>query len=118
MKYEKIMCFALAAYIGIALIFEVKGSVQHHVSGRLHSKLGVELSDAADANRQLRETIGECRGIVTELRATTERSITSAGEAVEVLEELRVQVQELEECLYGDGAGYDYSYWDSYLGIE
>lgn len=118
MKYEKIMCAVLAAYIGIALIFEVRGAVQNHVSGRLHSKLGVELSDAADTNRQLRETVGKCRGIVSELRATTESSITSAGDAVEVLEELRVQVQELEDCLYGDGAGYDYSYWDDYLGVE
>lgn len=118
MKYEKIMCTVLAAFIGIALIFEVKGAVQHYVSGRLHNQLGVEISDAADTNRQLRETVGKCRDIVSELRATTESSITSAGDALEVLEELRVQVQELEECLYGDGAGYDYSYWDSYLGVE
>ena len=118
MKHEKIMRVVLIIFVGFAVIFGIRDSVQHYRSGRLHSQLRNEISNAADTNRQLRETIGECRGIVSELRATTETSITSARDAVEVLEELRVQVQELEDCLQGDGAGYDYSYWDSYLGID
>ena len=118
MKYEKIMCTVLAAFIGIALIFGIRDSIQHYRSGRLSDQLRIELTDAADTNRRLTEKIGQCRNIITELRTTTETNITTARQAIEVLEELRVQVQELEDCLQGDGAGYDYSYWDSYLGID
>lgn len=118
MKHEKIMYIAIAAYLGISLIFGIKSSIQHYNSGRLSDQLRIELTDAADTNRRLTETIGQCRIIITELRTTTETNITTARQAIEVLEELRVQVQELEDCLQGDGAGYDYSYWDSYLGID
>ena len=118
MKHEKIMYIAIAAYIGITIIFGIKGSVQHYNSGRLSDQLRIELNNAADTNRRLTETIGQCKCIITELRTTTETNITTARQAIEVLEELRVQVQELEDCLYGDSASYDYSYWDSYLGID
>lgn len=118
MKHEKIMYIAIAAYLGISLIFGIKSSIQHYRSGRLSDQLRIELTDAADKNRQLREKIGQCRSIITELRTTTETNITTARQAIEVLEELRVQVQELEDCLQGDDSGYDYSYWDSYLGLD
>ena len=118
MKHEKIMRIVLIIFVVLAVIFGIKGSIQHYRSGRLSDQLRIELTDAADTNRRLTETIGQCKCIITELRTTTETNITTARQAIEVLEELRVQVQELEDCLQGDGAGYDYSYWDSYLGID
>lgn len=119
MKHEKnIINIVLIIFVVFAVIFGIKGSVQHYNSGRLSDQLRIELADATDTNRRLTETIGQCKCIITELRTTTETNITTARQAIEVLEELRVQVQELEACLYGDSAGYDYSYWDSYLGID
>lgn len=118
MKHEKIMRIVLIIFVVLAVIFGIKSSIQHYRSGRLSDQLRIELNDAADTNRRLTEKIGQCRSIITELRTTTETNITTARQAIEVLEELRVQVQELEDCLQGDGAGYDYSYWDSYLGID
>lgn len=118
MKHEKIINIVLIIFAVFAVIFGIKGSVQHYNSGRLSDQLRIELDDATDTNRRLTEKIGQCKCIITDLRTTTETNITTARQAIEVLEELRVQVQELEDCLYGDSAGYDYSYWDSYLGID
>ena len=118
MKHEKNINIVLIIFVVLAVIFGIRSSVQHYNSGRLSDQLRIELNDAADTNRRLTEKIGQCRIIITDLRTTTETNITTARQAIEVLEELRVQVQELEDCLQGDGAGYDYSYWDSYLGID
>ena len=118
MKHEKNINIVLIIFVVLAVIFGIRSSVQHYNSGRLSDQLRIELNDAADTNRRLTEKIGQCRIIITDLRTTTETNITTARQAIEVLEELRVQVQELEDCLQGDSAGYDYSYWDSYLGID
>ena len=118
MKHEKIISIVLVIIACFAVIFGIKSTIQYHNSGRLSDQLRIELADATDTNRRLTETIGQCKCIVTELRTTTETNITNARQAIEVLEELRVQVQELEDCLYGDGASYDYNYWDSYLGLD
>ena len=118
MKHEKIMRIVLIIFVVLSVIFGIRDSVQHYRSGRLSDQLRIELNDAADTNRRLTEKIGQCRIIITDLRTTTETNITTARQAIEVLEELRVQVQELEDCLQGDGAGYDYSHWDSYLGLD
>ena len=120
MKHEKktIINVAFIILACFAVIFGFKSTVQYHNSGRLSDQLRIELADATDTNRRLTETIGQCKCIVTELRTTTETNITNARQAIEVLEELRIQIQDLEDCLYGDSAGYDYSYWDSYLGID
>lgn len=118
MKHEKIMRIVLIIFVVLSVIFGIRDSVQHYRSGRLSDQLRIELNDAADTNRRLTEKIGQCRIIITDLRTTTETNITTARQAIEVLEELRVQVQELEDCLQGDSAGYDYSHWDSYLGLD
>ena len=118
MKHEKIISIILVILACFAVIFGIKSTIQHHNSGRLSDQLRIELADATDTNRRLTETIGQCKSIVTELRTTTETNITTARQAIEVLEELRIQIQDLEDCLYGDSAGYDYNYWDSYLGLD
>jgi len=65
-------------------------------AGRLNDQLTERLSDATDTNRRLTETVEQCQFIVTELGSTTNRSIGTVREAVEVIEETREAVGALE----------------------
>lgn len=55
-----------------------------------------QLAESTDTNRQLTERIGNCKSIVGELEQTTARDITSVRECIEILEEIRVEIESLE----------------------
>ena len=82
-------------------------SVRANESGRLCSQLRERIVDAENTNRQLAESIERSQSICNELKSSVNRSISTARAAVELIEEIRVQVQSLEMEL----GGFD---WDSY----
>lgn len=118
MKHEKIISTILVILACFAVIFGIKGSVQHYNSGRLSDQLRIELNDAADTNRRLTETIEQCKCIITELRTTTETNITTARQAIEVLEETREAVGALEAELGLWDSDSIYDRIDSWLSGE
>lgn len=61
-----------------------------------NDRLTEQLSYAADTNRRLTETVGNCRFIVTELENATGRNIGTIREAIEIIEETREAVGALE----------------------
>lgn len=87
-------------------------------TGRLNDQLTERLSDATDTNRRLAETVEQCQFIVTELGSTTDRSIGTVREAIEVIEETREAVGALEVELGIWDSDSVYDRIDSWLDSE
>jgi len=87
-------------------------------AGRLNDQLTERLSDATDTNRRLTETVEQCQFIVTELGSTTNRSIGTVREAIEVIEETREAVGALEVELGIWDSDSVYDRIDSWLDSE
>lgn len=71
-----------------------------------------QLVDATNTNRRLAEAITDCNSLARELATTTERSIRTARDAIELVEEIRVQVQSLEMVTGDWNSDEYYSHWD------
>ena len=120
--YEKktycIFTFIIICLAALLVGTKVYYSKQLDESGRLVDQLTERLSDAADSNRRLAETVGQCQFIVAELGDTTDRSIGTVREAINLIEEIRTQVQGLElELGAWDTDGY-YNWLDDWLRSE
>ena len=124
MKYEKknrifiYIIVLLAVLLFGTTVYGIYCTNKLDQAGRLNDQLTERLSAATDTNRRLTETVEQCQFIVTELGSTTDRSIGTVREAVEVIEEVRVQVQSLEMELGGFNSDDYYSYWDSVFGLQ
>lgn len=117
-KYEKIIRLAIIVVIAVLFTSTIVSTVKSYQLGRLCNQFRERIADSEDTNRRLAETVGKCQSICGELGDSVDRNIRTAREAVELIEEIRVQVQDLQNCINDSGASYDYEYWDSYLGLE
>ena len=117
-KYEKIIRWITIVIIAVLFTSTIVNTVKSYQLGRLCNQFRERIVDAEDTNRRLAETVGKCQSICGELGDSVDRNIRTAREAVELIEEIRVQVQDLQNCINDSGASYDYEYWDSYLGLE
>ena len=117
-KYEKIIRWIIIVVIAILFTSTTVSTVKSYQLGRLCNQFRERIADAENTNRRLAETVGKCQSICGELGDSVDRNIRTAREAVELIEEIRVQVQDLQNCINDSGASYDYEYWDSYLGLE
>ena len=116
--YEKVIRRFIIFIIAVLLIGTAVSTVKSVQLGRLCSQLRERVADAEDTNRRLTETIGDCRTVCGELGESVSRNIRTAREAVELIEEIRIQVQSLQDSISGDNSGYNYEYWDEYFGLE
>ena len=119
MERKKNIIFIIAAAFCI-IIFSgnIYNSVKSYKYRRLCDKYTEQLSAAAEENRTLNDRLGRITEVVGRLHETTERNVTDARGIIELTEELRTQVYELESCLGSFNQSEYYSYWDSYYGIE
>ena len=117
-KYEKIIRWIIIAIIAVLFTSTIVSTIKSYQLGRLCNQFRERIADSEDTNRRLAETVGKCQSICGELGDSVDRNIRTAREAVELIEEIRVQVQDLQNCINDSGASYDYEYWDSYLGLE
>ena len=117
-KYEKIIRWITIVVIAVLFTSTIVNTVKSYQLGRLCNQFRERIIDAEDTNRRLAETVGKCQSICGELGDSVDRNIRTAREAVELIEEIRVQVQDLQNCINDSGASYDYEYWDSYFGLE
>jgi hypothetical protein len=118
---EKIYKCIIIALLFLVLVFggsTIFYARKSNESGRLCNQLRERIIDAENTNRGLAETIERSQSICGELGDSVDRNIRTAREAVELIEEIRVQVQSLE-MVTGDFNPDDYyNYWDSVYGIE
>lgn len=119
--YEKktfIFTFIIICLVVLLVGTKVYYSEQLDESGRLVDQLTERLSDATDTNRRLAETVEQCRFLVTGLKDTTGRTIRTVSDAINLIEEIRTQVQGLElELGTWDIDGY-YDWLDDWLRSE
>lgn len=115
---EKIFYTGIFIFIFIMAVISATCSIQSYKSRRLCTQLRGRIADAENTNKTLELTIEQCRSISEELGKSIDRNLNSAREAVELIEQIRTQVYELEDYLGSFNQSEYYSYWDSYFGID
>lgn len=117
-KHEKVFYYIAVIIIAILLVSTTVSTIKSYKLGRLCDQLRERIADAEDTNRRLAETIGNCQSICGDLTDSVDRNIQTARDAIELIEEIRVQVQSLEMVTGNWDPDDYYSYWDSVYGLE
>ena len=119
MKNEKnIFIIFTAALFFIILSANIYNSIKSY-KYRIHlDTVREQLADAEDTNRRFAEAVEKCQSICGELGCSIDRNINSAREAIELIEEIRVKVYELESSLGSFDQSEYYQRWDNYFHNE
>lgn len=108
----------IIAVLFIILSGNIYSSVKYYKYRRLCDQYREQLVATENANRELRTTIEECQSITESIGELCNRNISSSRGIIELTEELRAKVYELESSLGSFNQSEYYEYWDSYYGIE
>ena len=106
-------------YIIIAIAFcvvfsrNIYNSVKSFEYRRLCNQYREQLIATEEANRKLTDKIGRIAEITGSIKETAERNVTDARGIIELTEELRAKVYELENCLGSFSQSEYYNYWDN-----
>lgn len=117
-KKIKFIIFIIAVSFCIVLSGNIYSSIQSYKYRRLCSEYREQLIEATETNRTLNDRIGRVAEITGRIKETTDANITDARGIIELTEELRAQVYELESCLGSFNQSEYYSYWDNIYGLE
>lgn len=77
-----------------------------------------QLTRAEDTNRELTDKIGQCRFIVKDLAESTDRNIEDVRGIIDLVEEVRVQVYNLEMVIDNSSSDDVYNRIDNWLQSE
>ena len=112
--------FIIIAAVAFCIVFSanIYSSIQSYKYRRLCDEYRESLVAAEETNRTLNDRLGRITEVVGRLHETTERNVTDARSIIEITEELRTQVYELESCLGSFNQSEYYSYWDNIYGLE
>lgn len=117
-KKIKFIITIAAAVLFIIFSANIYNSIQSYKYRRLCDKYREQLIATEEKNRTLNDRLGRITEVVGRLHETTERNVTDARGIIELTEELRTQVYELESCLGSFNQSEYYSYWDNIYGLE
>lgn len=117
-KKIKFIITIIAISFCIVLSGNIYSSIQSYKYRRLCSEYREQLIATTETNRTLNDRLGRVTEVVGRLHETTERNVTDARGIIELTEELRTQVYELESCLGSFNQSEYYSYWDNIYGLE
>ena len=109
-KFKKVVRYVFVGFVAILLLGSISANIGLGLSDRYFRNLSeqyrTELAAAVDTNTELgrkleesRRVIEDCRGTTKELRDTTNRNITTARGAIELLRDIREKVVLLESRL-------------------
>ena len=117
---KKIKFIIIITAVAFCIVFSgnIYSSIQSYKYRRLCDKYREQLIAATETNRTLNDRLGRITEVVGRLHETTERNVTDARGIIELTEELRTQVYELESCLGSFNQSEYYSYWDNIYGLE
>ena len=113
--------YIIFAAIAACIIFS--GNIYNSVKSyryRIHLDTVTEqLIATENANRELAERFGIISTNVQKLRELADRNVNGVRECIEIIEETRVIIEEMENSIYGsDSIDSYYNYWDSYYYDE
>ena len=112
--------FFIIAAVAFCIVFSgnIYSSVKSYKYRRHLDTARNELLRAEEYNRELAERLGSISTNVQKLGELTERNISGVRQCIEIIEETRVIVQELEDCCGSFNQSEYYQYWDNIYGIE
>ena len=118
-EHKKNIIFIIAA-VAFCIIFSgnIYNSVKSYKYRRLCDRYREQLNTAETTNRELRKTIGECQSITESIGELCNRNISSSRGIIEITEELRAKVYELESSLGSFSQSEYYKYWDNEFDIS
>ena len=118
-KKIKFIIFIIAVAFCIILSGNIYSSIQSYKYRRHLDTARNELLRAEEYNRELTERLGSISTNVQKLGELADRNVSGVRQCIEIIEETRVIVQELENICYGsDSIDSYYSYWDNIYGLE
>ena len=78
-----------------------------------------QLIRTEEYNRELTERFGSISANVQKLGELADRNVSGVRQCIEIIEETRVIIKEMEDSIYGsDSIDSYYSYWDNIYGIK
>ena len=115
---RKTIYIIIAAVLFIILSANIYNSVKSYKYRRLCFEYRTELNRATNEIELLGRTIEECQNITGSIGELCNRNVKSSRDIIEITEELRAKVYELENCLGSFSQSEYYQYWDSYYHDE
>ena len=108
----------IAAVLCIVFSTNIYNSVESFKYRRLCNEYREQLIVAEKTNRELADRIGRITEITRRIKKTADANITNARGIIELVEQIRAQVYELESSLGCFNQSEYYEYWDNELGIS
>ena len=118
MERKKNIYIIIIALFCIVFSGNVYNSIESYKYRRLCDQYREQLNKTTEANRELRRTIEECQSITGSIGELCNRNIQSSRDIIEITEELRAKVYELENCIRSFSQFEYYNYWDNEFGIS
>ena len=119
MKYEKAIRWFIIFIILCLLAYSSICTKELNNNRRCIDTAREQLVRAEEYNRDLTERIGSISANVQKLGELTERNISGVRQCIEIIEETRVIVKDLENICYGGNTIDSYYDWlDSELGLQ
>ena len=118
MERKKTIYIIIAAVLFIILPANIYSSIKSYKYRRLCNQYREQLDRTTEANKELGRTIEECKNITGSIGELCNRNISSSRQIIELTEELRAKVYELESSLGSFSQSEYYQYWDSYYHDE
>ena len=117
---QKKTIYIIIAAVAFCIVFSgnICNSVKSFNYRRHLDTAREQLVRAEDYNRELTERLRSISTNVQKLGELTERNVSGVRQCIEIIEETRIIVQELEDCCGSFSQCEYYQYWDSYYGIE
>lgn len=115
MENEKKNIYIIIAAVAFCIVFSgnIYSSIQSYKYRRLCNQYREQLTATRNENTELRRTIEECQSIAGSIGELCNRNISSSRGIIELTEELRSKVYELESCIGSFNYNDYYEYWDN-----
>ena len=117
-EYKKNIIFIIVIAFCIILSANIYSSIKSYKYRRLCDQYREQLYTATETNRTLADRIGRIAEITGSIGEICNRNVTDAREIIEITEELRAEIKELEDCCGGFDYNKYYEYYDSYYRDE
>ena len=117
---KKIKFITIAAAVAFCIVFSgnIYSSIQSYKYRGHLDTAREQLIRAEEYNRELTERLGSISTNVYKLGELADRNVSGVRQCIEIIEETRVIIKELEDCCGSFSQSEYYQYWDSYFHDE
>lgn len=116
---KKTINYIVIVFFVIILAWGIGNTRQLNDTRRHLDTAREQLNTATEYNQRLNDRLGNIAVNATKLGELTERNVNGIRECIELIEEIRVGVKGLEDCIYDSNTIDDYyNYWDNEFGLQ